>query len=275
LVPASSDHEALAAEQLASLLATSGAADGQLEEAVARAEHLEAVARVAATAAHDFGNVLLAVSIFQGFIAEGLGPDHVLAPDVAAIGEAVERGRAMHAQLVAVGRDAPDDWDAQVNALDVLGRLSGILQAIAAPATLRLGADPGEDPGMPPMVRMGQRSLEHAVLSLVVNARDAMTSRAGVITVTVGAALPAAGSDVALPAARYVTVVVADDGPGMPRGVLDRAMEPFYTTKANGSGLGLPSVLRTARRAGGAVRIDSTLGAGTTVTLLLPEAPAE
>jgi signal transduction histidine kinase len=245
------------------------------EEAVARTEHLEAVARVAATAAHDFGNVLLAISLYQGFIAEGLGPDHALAPDAAAIGEALDRGRVIHAQLLAVGRDSPNEWHGQVDVPAVLDRLRGILQSIASPATLRMAANPGHAPGALPKVRIGQRDLEHAVLSLVVNARDAMTSRAGVITVTVGAELLAAGSDVVLPEGRYVTVVTTDDGPGMPREVLDRAVDPFYTTGEHGTGLGLPSVLRTARRAGGAVRIESEPGVGTTVTLLLPVAAAD
>ncbi len=245
----------------------------QLEEAVARMERLEAVARVAATAAHDFGNVLMAISLFQSFLLEGLGPYHALAADVAAIGESVERGRALTAQLLAVGRPSSSEEVQQVDVLEVLGRLHGILQAIASPAILRLEPDPAHAAHAPvaPTVVIALRALEHAVLNLVINARDAMSSRAGRITVTVGWEQVAAGSPLELAAGRYVTLTVADNGPGMPREVMDHAFEPFYTTKEHGTGLGLSSVLRTAHKAGGAVRMESALGAGTTVTLLLPE----
>ena len=246
----------------------------QLEEAVTRTERLETVSRIAATAAHDFGNVLMAISLFQGFIEEGLGPDHQHAADVAAIGEAVERGRSVHAQLVSAGRDTPAGAAGPLDVLEVMDRLHGTLQAIAAPAMLRLEADAGNS-GELPQAHIGRRALEHAVLNLVINARDAMTSRAGVITVTVAATSVAADPDQLLTAGRYVTVTVADTGPGMAREVLEHVFEPFYTTKEHGTGLGLPSVLRSMREAGGTVWIESAPGAGTTVTLLLPESEAE
>jgi signal transduction histidine kinase len=160
-----------------------------------------------------------------------------------------------------------------------LERLVAILRAVAAPATLRLVAVEPDTTGervapvaSAPTVVISPRALEHAVLNLVINAREAMSSRAGRITVTVGAEQVPAGSDLDVAAGRYVTVTVADNGPGMRHEVLDHAFESFYTTKAHGTGLGLPSVLRIARGAGGTASIESTPGAGTTVTLLLPEA---
>ena len=110
------------------------------------------------------------------------------------------------------------------------------------------------------------------MLNLVINSRDAMSSRAGRITITTGIADAPPDPALGLRDGRYISVTVADNGPGMPRDVLDHVFEPFYTTKAHGTGLGLPSVQRTAHTAGGFVRIESVLGSGTTVTLLLPEA---
>ena len=247
----------------------------QFDIVVTRLEHLEAVSRVAATAAHDFGNVLMAISLLQGFMAESVAPEDPLASDIAAIGHEVERARVLSSHLLAVGRVSPKEVTGPVDAAEALDGLLGILETIAAPSAVRRGLDqgPGGDPGAAarPVVQIGRRELEHAVLNLVINARDAMASRAGVITVTVDVERVPAGSDVGVPAGSYVTVTVVDTGPGMAQEVLDRAFEPFYTTKPHGTGLGLPSVMRTVRRAGGTVRISSAPGAGTTVTLLLPE----
>jgi CheY-like chemotaxis protein len=81
-----------------------------------------------------------------------------------------------------------------------------------------------------------------------------------------------AASRADLPTGQYVAVTVSDSGTGMPPNVIDRAFEPFYTTKPNGegSGLGLATVYGIVTQAGGNVRIYSEPGLGTTVTMLLP-----
>jgi signal transduction histidine kinase len=72
---------------------------------------------------------------------------------------------------------------------------------------------------------------------------------------------------------RYVQIRVGDSGHGMDRGTLERVFDPFFTTKprGEGTGLGLAMVHATIRRHGGAVEVESTVGHGTTFTLLLPQ----
>jgi CheY-like chemotaxis protein len=91
----------------------------------------------------------------------------------------------------------------------------------------------------------------------------------GTITVTAENGQEAGQSGVA---DDFVELSVADTGCGMPPEVLSRAFEPFFTTKdvGRGSGLGLPQVYGFAQQSGGRVRIDSTVGKGTVVTLRLP-----
>src|SRR5262249_26042375 len=83
-------------------------------------------------------------------------------------------------------------------------------------------------------------------------------------------------ADGRLPPGRFVEISVTDTGTGMPPAVLERALEPFFTTKevGRGSGLGLSQVYGITRQCGGDVRIASELGRGTTVSILLPEARA-
>ena len=119
---------------------------------------------------------------------------------------------------------------------------------------------------------------EAALLNLVVNARDAMPGggklRIATGCKTVGAAEAKRMSGIA--PGDYVTVSVADIGEGMSRDVLTRVFEPFFTTKevGKGSGLGLSQVYGFVTQSGGHVAIDSKPGAGTTVTLYLPQAAA-
>jgi CheY-like chemotaxis protein len=114
--------------------------------------------------------------------------------------------------------------------------------------------------------------IELVVLNLTINARDAMP-RGGTLTIET------ANAHVGSPKTRgepiegdYVAITVRDTGVGMTKEVLARAFEPFFTTKAPGtnSGLGLSQVYGTARQSGGGVRIDSTPGVGTSVTIYLP-----
>ncbi len=115
--------------------------------------------------------------------------------------------------------------------------------------------------------------IEQILVNLAVNARDAMPG-GGTLSIDTGNARVGdddlAGSPV--PAGRYVRIRVSDTGNGMPPEVIERAFEPFYTTKPKGSGtgLGLATVYGIATAAGGDVRLYSENDIGTTVTVILP-----
>ena len=113
--------------------------------------------------------------------------------------------------------------------------------------------------------------LETAILNLVINARDAMADGGRITIRTENVAIEAERAGGASPG-RYVKVIVKDDGAGMPEEVRTNAFDPFFTTKdvGVGSGLGLSQVYGFAKSLGGHVEIESEVGFGTTVTLLLP-----
>jgi CheY-like chemotaxis protein len=115
--------------------------------------------------------------------------------------------------------------------------------------------------------------LEMAVLNLCINARDAMPDGGDL---TLRTALRQVGADPELAPGAYVELTVTDTGAGMSPEVLERAFDPFFTTKGvgKGTGLGLSQVYGIARQAGGAVRLESREGHGTTVRILLPRTAA-
>ena len=124
-------------------------------------------------------------------------------------------------------------------------------------------------------VKVDATLLEEMILTLLLNARDAM-SEGGVLTIETANITPenlSSCADVFLNASeRYVAVSVSDTGHGIPETVRDRIFEPFFTTKTatTGTGLGLPMVYRFVEQARGHVCVDSEPGRGTRVTLLFP-----
>lgn len=257
---------------LAALLVT--ALDSELrilrERALDEFEHrqrLDSLGALASGIAHDFGNVL-GVILNDAHLALG-APDGggAARPRLEEIRDTADQATRLTRQLLAFTRGVRPSASGPVDVRREATYAARLLRR-AIRDDIRLDVRvPSELPG----VRLEPGALEQILMNLVVNARDAMPSggRVGVAIdeVTVGAeAVPPLG------AGRYVRVVVDDEGIGMTEEVARRAFEPFFSTKGKGqgSGLGLSTVQRLVRRAGGDVGLASVPGMGTRVTIHLP-----
>jgi len=140
--------------------------------------------------------------------------------------------------------------------------------SIGASITVRPRTSP-----VPVEVVVDEARLTEAVVALVDNAREAMPG-GGTLTVSVGWRQPGEGMPDELPPGEYAEIAVSDTGVGMPEQVVSRAIEPFFTTRevGRGSGLGLSMAYGFAGQSGGTVEIQSRVGEGTTVFVLLPAA---
>jgi PAS domain S-box-containing protein len=235
------------------------------QAALTQSQKLEAIGQLTGGVAHDFNN-LLTVIIGALDVLER-NPDDQSRRDrmLAAAQSAARRGEKLTQHLLAFARRQP--LNPEICRIDAMVAESESLlrRAVAEGVDLVLDLKAG---GRTTLTDSGQ--FEAALLNLVVNARDA-TPSGGKITVS------SRGVDLAdpqgeLPAGRYLRVAVADTGAGMDAETLERAFEPFYTTKpvGKGTGLGLSQVYGFVRQSGGEVTIESELGQGTTVAMLLP-----
>jgi nitrogen-specific signal transduction histidine kinase/CheY-like chemotaxis protein len=239
-----------------------------------QSQRLEVLGRLAGGVAHDFNNLLAVILNYAAFAAAELGVagdcDRAsVMGDVEQIRRAAERAAELTHQLLAFARREvirPRVLDLNVIVADVEQLLRRTLGADVVLRT-RLAAPP-----WPVLVDAGQ--IEQVLINLAVNARDAMPG-GGVLSidtenVVLDADFIAAGSS--LSAGRHVRLRVGDTGSGMPADVIEHAFEPFYTTKAEGSGtgLGLATVYGIVAQTAGTIEIDSQPGAGTTFTIMIP-----
>jgi signal transduction histidine kinase/CheY-like chemotaxis protein len=235
----------------------------ELEARVSQGQKMEAVGQLTGGLAHDFNNLLQAISGNLNLI-EGRPGEADKVRTWAANGlKAAERGAKLTKQLLAFSRTQEIDIQA-VNVADLVAGMADLLLR-----TLGAAIDIGyelERSGISVMADKTQ--LELAILNMAINGRDAMPG-GGQLLITTRLCHMDGDSD--LLRGEYLELSVADTGCGMPESVRSRAFDPFFTTKrvGEGTGLGLAQVYGIARQSGGAARIVSSSGAGTTVTLLL------
>jgi signal transduction histidine kinase len=238
------------------------------EAALRQAQKLEAIGQLTGGISHDFNNLLTVVTGNLTLAIGRAGDFPALLPSLQTALQAAERGAALVQRLLAFARKQqldPQSVDLQrlvVSIEDMLRRTLGERVRIAIDADADLAP-----------ARVDANQLELALLNLTINARDAMPNggvlRIGLHNRGVGRDFPPE-----LASGEYVVLSVGDTGIGMDEATLARAFEPFFTTKeiGSGSGLGLPMVQGFAAQSGGAVRMRSTPGGGTTVELWLPRA---
>ncbi len=239
----------------------------------AHAERIQALGQLAGGLAHDLANVLQAIISAASLTAQDAGnPDRVRRLS-RMMTEAAQRGAAVTRRLLSFSRRA--DLRAEPIApgalLDDLGEVLAHTLGGRVQCEIRVPAD------LPRLIA-DRSQLETALVNLATNARDAMPD-GGIIVFAASAEilleplmhLPA------LAPGRYIRITVTDTGIGMDATTLARVIEPFYTTKPDGSGtgLGLAVVSGFAQQSNGALAIESTPGVGTTVSLWLREAADE
>jgi len=237
-------------------------------EALNRSQKLEAIGKLTGGVAHDFNNILQVIGgnlqLLQVMLLEGRATRYV-----ASALQAVQRGAKLSSQLLAYARRQPlqpvvinparaiSDMD------DMLRRVLGEtieIEMIKSGGMWSMSADPHQ--------------LENVLLNLAINARDAMPG-GGKLTIEIGNAMLDDGyvaSEPDITPGQYVMFAISDTGCGMSPEVIERACEPFFSTKpeGHGTGLGLSMAYGFVKQTGGHFKIYSEEGEGTTFKLYFP-----
>ena len=244
-------------------------AQRRLEEELHQSRKMDAIGRLAGGVAHDFNNVLTAITCYSEILLSAFDEADDRRADVLEIKKAARRAASLTGQLLAFSRRQvlqPRTLDLNFVVDDMqrmLARMIGedihlTIKHDAGPQTVR--ADPGQ---------LGQ-----VIMNLAVNARDAMPS-GGDLTIETGSAAlgePLSHAHGVVPPGEYATLRVVDGGHGMSESVLAHLYEPFFTTKEHGrgTGLGLSTVYGIVSQSAGHIAVTSAEDVGTTFTVYLP-----
>ena len=227
---------------------------------IQEAQKLEALGQLTGGIAHDFNNLLTPIvgALDRLMRSDNLDPRERRFAKGAF--ESAERAATLTSQLLTFSRRQK----LEIMIVDVSAVLADVCELANQSLEVRHELDCSTEPGTPP-ISSDKIQLELAILNLILNARDAMPT-GGMVQVR---AAPI--SDHGRPG---VAISVADSGSGMDPDTVRRAQEPFFTTKAQGAGtgLGLAQVAEVAKQSGGRIEIDSEVGRGTIVRLILPAA---
>ncbi|MET0173259.1 MAG: PAS domain-containing protein [Agrobacterium vaccinii] len=245
------------------------------EEALRHSQKMEAVGQLTGGLAHDFNNILAGISGSLEMMSTRLAQGRV--GDIeryinGAVG-ATKRAAALTQRLLAFSRrQTLDPKPLNVNTL-----VDGMLDLITRSVGPAIKVETVGAAGLwATSVDAGQ--LENALLNLCINGRDAMPG-GGNLTIETGNRWidDRAARMRGLEPGQYVSLCVSDTGTGMSQEIIDRAFDPFYTTKpiGQGTGLGLSMVYGFAGQSGGAARIYSEVGKGTMICLYLPRHAGE
>lgn len=251
-----------------------------LEEQLRQSSKLEAVGQLTGGVAHDFNNILTVAMGNLELVLDGIQTDSDLSALARESLDALNRAAVLTARLLAFSRRQP----LRPETLDVGELVEGMTGLLRRTLGESIEIEESIDADLWDC-RTDRAQLENSIINLAVNARDAMPTggtlhidvrnrHASAVEMDSWFGGPTAALDgVAVPASRdFLEISVRDNGTGMDAVTLERAFDPFYTTKevGRGSGLGLSTIYGFAKQSEGHAAIESAPGDGTTVRLRLP-----
>lgn len=235
-------------------------------EALRQSQKMEAMGQLTGGVAHDFNNLLTPIILTLEFLKRkfvGEEPERQL---VEIAMQSSERAKQLIQHLLSFARRQP----LQAVPVDLSELVTGVadLMSITVGQQVKVVIDIAE---RLPTALVDANQIEMALLNLAVNARDAMPD-GGTLRITAVSETIKRAHRAGVQEGEYIRLSVADTGNGMDEETVKRAVEPFFSTKGigQGTGLGLSMVHGLAKQLGGAMVIESKLGIGTTIDLLLP-----
>ncbi len=240
------------------------------EEQLRQAKKMEMIGQLTGGVAHDFNNLLMAILGNLDLLRKHIPRDTRAARLIDGALQGAKRGAALTQRLLAFARRQ----DLKVGPVDMAALLHGMMDLLDRSLGPTIETRVTIAPDLPPALADAIQ-VEMALLNLALNAKDAM-AEGGRLEIALDLATASAGEADGLDPGRYLRLAVVDNGHGMDRDTLARAVDPFFTTKGRGkgTGLGLSTIHGLAVQLDGVLRLTSAPGQGTRAELWLPATAA-
>jgi PAS domain S-box-containing protein len=243
----------------------------EMERKLLHSQKLESLGVLAGGIAHDFNNLLTIILGELELALLKLPEDSQVVPKLKQAMTACQRAAILIRQMLAFsGKGHVDLTFIDLNDM-ILENTALFRSSISRNINLKVDTHPGL-----PSIKGDKGQLQQVIMNLIINASEAIGSRAGVITVMTGSGefdegyLSGSRLDEKPPGGRFVYLEVSDSGCGMDKATIGRIFEPFFTTKFTGRGLGMSALLGIIRTHGGAIMVDSEVDSGSVFRILLP-----
>ena len=235
------------------------------EQQLRQSQKMEAIGQLTGGVAHDFNNLLMAVLGNLELLRKHVGDDAKAIRLIDGAQQGAKRGASLTQRLLAFSRRQ----DLRIDPVDMRALLTGMEDLLRRSVGSTIVIETNISDSLP-LVSADANQVELALLNLAVNARDAMPD-GGAIHIELHEAEQTAQLG-ELAAGRYVILSVADQGFGMDKETLQKAIEPFFSTKelGKGTGLGLSMIHGLASQLNGELKLTSEVGKGTTAELWIP-----
>ena len=237
-------------------------AERKMEEELLKSDKLESLGVLAGGIAHDFNNILTTVIGYLSLAKADIDPSGELHANLSEVEEAAHRATDLTNQLLAFSKGGAP-----------VKKTASIAELIVDSATFttrgsRTRCEFDLDEALWPVdVDTGQMS--QVIQNLVLNASQAMPD-GGAVYIRATNAILGSGHGIPLASGRYTRIEVADSGTGIPEVDLPRIFDPYFTTKHEGSGLGLATAFAVVKNHNGYIAVESELGTGATFSVYLP-----
>lgn len=239
------------------------------DRALVQMESIKNIAGITADLAHNFNNILSVITLNCGLMLRGTLDRDTIDKRLGVILRVADRARDITTSLMAISRNQnlkPVRFDLN----QAIEQMKDLIAASAGPSIKIVY----ELTSIQCPVILDNSGFNQAIFNLLVNSRQAMGS-GGTITISSGVRHHPPTLDLALPhaeAREYAELIIADDGPGMTKEVLEHALEPYFTTKKaqGGSGIGLAATNGFMIQSGGSLKLENRPGGGLAVHLLFP-----
>ena len=231
-------------------------------EEIVRANRFESLGQLAGGIAHDFNNLL--TTILGGISQAKDNHDYSKLTDAES---ACSAAKSLTRQLLTFSKGSSANAAQQVVIPTEILHDAVRIAAAGSTAVITVEVKEGTSP-----IKVDRGQILQVFQNLIINAVQAMPDpSAGRVTLRATNVVVTEGEVPPLPTGSYVQIEVEDNGAGIPPENLGKIFEPFFSTKKQGTGLGLATVLAIVRKHGGQIGVDSTVGTGTTFTLFIPQ----